>query len=386
MFAFEFLDILFLVPLFLIGGICSYTDFKYGKIYNKWIIIGFFWGVSLYFILFFYNLFYLQQKANFNYFWEVDINTLISFVIGYLFWQLKLWSAGDAKLFILFSFLTPLKFYSKSYLPYFPSFNLLINLFIPLLLILIFSAFLSGLKTVCNKRYKLKEIKKLIDKKQLPKLKSFLKEFSKMFLDYIFIFILFQLTISFARNLFIGKLLSNPIFILLSMFIIFGWLSKVKGKKKWLSPFIITMTITYLLYLLFFNKIETLKIILKYAFIFMVLFGLLQKVLAFYIEKKEIKKIKVKDLREGTIFTQNSAILIKNELRQKGLEENFGQTDASGLSIEQVKLIKNLFASTPHLEIEAYKTFPFAPFLFLSVIFSLLTKSSFLTFFIDILK
>lgn len=118
----------------------------------------------------------------------------------------------------------------------------------------------------------------------------------------------------------------------------------------------------------------------------MVLFGLLQKVLAFYIEKKEIKKIKVKDLREGTIFTQNSAILIKNELRQKGLEENFGQTDASGLSIEQVKLIKNLFASTPHLEIEAYKTFPFAPFLFLSVIFSLLTKSSFLTFFIDILK
>jgi len=105
MFAFEFLDILFLVPLFLIGGICSYTDFKYGKIYNKWIIIGFFWGVSLYFILFFYNLFYLQQKANFNYFWEVDINTLISFVIGYLFWQLKLWSAGDAKLLFFFLFL-----------------------------------------------------------------------------------------------------------------------------------------------------------------------------------------------------------------------------------------------------------------------------------------
>ena len=44
----------------------------------------------------------------------------------------------------------------------------------------------------------------------------------------------------------------------------------------------------------------------------------------------------------------------------------------------QTELIKNLCRENEEAEVEIYKTFPFAPFLFLSAIISVCTQSSFL--------
>lgn len=66
----------------------------------------------------------------FPYFGDVLINACISLALGYLFWIVRFWPAGDAKLFAVFAFLLPLRFYWKSYVPYFPSITLLANIFI----------------------------------------------------------------------------------------------------------------------------------------------------------------------------------------------------------------------------------------------------------------
>lgn len=371
-------DLVLLFPLFIIGGICTYTDVKYGKIFNKWIVIGFFWGISFSIFLFFYNYFFLFQISNIKYLIEVGINGLIAFLVGYLLWHLKLWSAGDAKFFALCAFLLPLKFYSKSYLPYFPSFNLLVNLFVPLLLVLTAAAFFQGIKELYNNRAKLKNIKNLDIKELLPRLKILAKKFLQLFLSYIFISVFFQRMVLLKEFVPGLEFLFNPFFLFLSMFVIYGFLSKIELRIKWISYFIKGTTIAYCSFLLFFGRAETLKSILKQALIFLVLITLFRQVLNFYIEKKEVKEVQIKDLQKGAVVSNQDISGILKQLRDRKKEKEFGKMGAEGLNKKQAIIIKNLFAGKPDLKIRIYKTFPFTPFMLLSVLISILTKSSLL--------
>ena len=123
-----FFDILFLAPLFFVGSICCYTDIKYGKIKNKWILMGLIWVVFIYTVLSIYTIFFLHRWENINYLIKALINGFTAFFLGYLLWHFKLWAAGDAKLFTLFAFLIPLKFYSKSY---FSHIKIIFTIFLP---------------------------------------------------------------------------------------------------------------------------------------------------------------------------------------------------------------------------------------------------------------
>jgi len=68
--------------------------------------------------------------ATAGYFRDVLINAALSLFVGYVFWAVNFWPAGDAKLFALFAFLLPLRYYEKGYVPLFPSIVLLTNIFI----------------------------------------------------------------------------------------------------------------------------------------------------------------------------------------------------------------------------------------------------------------
>jgi len=126
-------DFLLLPVLFFIGLVTSYQDFRYGKIKNKWTILGMAWGLGIYILCIIWALIfpYLSQifpKISFfilpSYILKVFINSAFALIVGYLLWSFDFWSAGDAKLFLVFSLLLPLKYYWKSALPYFPSFAL----------------------------------------------------------------------------------------------------------------------------------------------------------------------------------------------------------------------------------------------------------------------
>ena len=145
-------DILFLPLLFFISIIISYEDIKYGKVRNKWIILGLVWGLAIIFFFFiwyfiaspithfyYFNILQLPDGSPapvftipLNYLSKVILNVVIALTIAFLMWRFKAWAAGDAKLFMVYSLLIPLKYYWKSYLVYFPSFVLLINIFIPI--------------------------------------------------------------------------------------------------------------------------------------------------------------------------------------------------------------------------------------------------------------
>jgi len=367
----NFINFLFLIPLAITGLICSYTDIKYGKILNKWIFPGFIYVFFLYFFIFFYS--FASNQENIQCLFKMLTNGIIAFLGGYFLWYFRLWSAGDAKLFSLYAFLIPLEFYAKSYIPIFPSFNLLINLFVPLLLILMAYAFFTLIKKGYKSAVKTKKFI-LPEKNKIFKAGIFLLQ---LFLNYVFIVILVRLLLFLTDGLPFSEIIFNPFFVFILLFLIMGRLFTLKRKKKWLDFIIYGTIIIYTAFLVFNEQTQSLKNTLTVAFIFMILIGLTRQFLALYIEKQETSCTKIRDIKEGMVLVKNDVSLILNKLRERGKQELFGRVDAAGINKNQAEIIKNLFKDNREFKIKSYKTFPFAPLLFLSAAISISTQYSF---------
>ena len=125
-----------IVPILIYYGyITAFGDLKTGKIPNRLIglgvIIGLIWFVvETAFWMWFYKtnniqLFPEGMNVIFKDLSLVGFNTLIALAVGFFMWWVHLWAAGDAKLFAVFAFITPIDFYEKFHVSYFPSFVLL---------------------------------------------------------------------------------------------------------------------------------------------------------------------------------------------------------------------------------------------------------------------
>ncbi|TRZ51840.1 MAG: hypothetical protein D4S01_04030 [Dehalococcoidia bacterium] len=91
---------LYLTPILLALGIAtSYTDITRNKIFNKHLVIAFSAAFLVYVYLF------ISNKLPYSPY--LIINPLVAILIAYLMYLTKAWSAGDAKLFIVYSMLIP---------------------------------------------------------------------------------------------------------------------------------------------------------------------------------------------------------------------------------------------------------------------------------------
>ena len=120
-------DLFFLTVLFIIGAVVAYQDIVTGKVRNRLIVIGLSAGALGYLFLVIGAL--LSADAGFVYLRRVLINVSLAWAVSFIIWYFGLWSAGDAKFFMLLSFLLPLKYYGDGYATvYFPSFILFLFL------------------------------------------------------------------------------------------------------------------------------------------------------------------------------------------------------------------------------------------------------------------
>ena len=276
-------DYLFLPVLFFIGLIISYQDFKEGKIRNKWIILGLVWSLGIYILFLVWALLapYLSQiysrEFTFvlpSYILKVFINSAIALVVGYLFWYFDLWSAGDAKLFFVFSLLLPLKYYWRTTLPYFPSFTLLINIFIPILLFLIG----QDLFRLFKKIFPLKNISQII-KNNFLKLRKQLKTnyyiYSKTIFGFFLIFMGFRI-IRLELSNWLNQYSWWSVAIVLLLVLVRQSLKKV-FQKKWFLILFCLVIIFYLGIGYFFYAqgiLTKLNFLIKGSLFFMIIFAL----------------------------------------------------------------------------------------------------------------
>ncbi|NTW27401.1 MAG: hypothetical protein HGA36_03685 [Candidatus Moranbacteria bacterium] len=120
----EILNAVFILCMGILSFFVIREDIKHKKIKNKFVLFGFLAGSMLFLLGFLLG--FVQPE----YLRSVFLNSLVALVVAYIFWLTSFWPAGDAKLFVLFSFLLPLHYYWKSYLPIFPSLILLVNIFV----------------------------------------------------------------------------------------------------------------------------------------------------------------------------------------------------------------------------------------------------------------
>lgn len=374
----NFINILFLVPLFIVGIISSYTDIKYGKIYNRLILWALIYGLGLICILFIYNALFLYQFENLVYLSLVLLNALLSLITSYVLWHNRLWSAGDAKLFTIYALLLPLSFYDNYYINYFPSFNLLINLFIPVLIIL---SFFTIKDLFCfNKNWKV--IKKNIFSFVSLSMKADfiinkIKNFFILFYDFIFFMIIFQ-TILFALALIIDPAPSiHPLLFLFIMLFVIKAFNTLKAKTRYLQYIVYIISISHLLYLIIQLNFVAVLDIIRMAFIFMIFINIIRQIIALYIDRKETFFVKLEDLKIGDLVRDTDLNQIVNLLNEDD-REVFSLINSEGLTEAQLLCIKNKITKSPIEYIRIDKTFPFAPYMFLAVIISILTSSSIL--------
>jgi hypothetical protein len=300
------INYLFLPVFFLIGLIASYEDFRYGKIKNKWILVGVIWFLVIYLFLitwnfvgpFLTNQYYTHIKhlaldaprpvfsVNFSFLFKTLINSLCAFLAAFLMWRAGAWSAGDAKLFFVFSLLIPISFYWKSFLPIFPSFALLINTFIPLMLLWVLWSFLYFLKYIIFHFANFKNIvfkKKKQDKK--TRMKS-LKSRGSFLLGFLGIFLFVRLFYEPAKLYFSINLLTLQMIIIPVLVIYSGKLAKWFEKPIVVKSVVSAMLIFFLLGLVFAPEL-TIKTLIESAqmmLVFIIVLTIFSKLINFYIE------------------------------------------------------------------------------------------------------
>jgi len=365
------LNFLFLTPLFIIGIVCSWTDIREGKIRNKWVGLGFVWVLILYLSLIIYNYFFLHQSGNIGYVKDMLVNGFVALVLGYVLWNFKFLAAGDAKLFALYAFLIPPEFYAKSYYIYFPSFVLLINIFIPLILFLTIKALGFTIGELSGRIKKI-SFENIFKKENLGKIKKTILRVLRMYILFSLAFIVLQTLIREVTGFF-GGLPQGGIstYLFVFLFFVYRFFFRFISKSKILSFLIIFLGIGCAIYLILSAQIPFLLNAIKLALIFMTAIGVIYRLLDYYIERKEVRKVDVKEVKEGMFL---SARDLDEEIKKK-----IGDVAKRELSREQVELVRDFLKDKPGKELKIYKTFALAPFIFLGALITLVTQGSLTT-------
>ncbi|MDI6605604.1 MAG: hypothetical protein QME65_00430, partial [Candidatus Omnitrophota bacterium] len=282
-----------------------------------------------------------------------------------------IWAAGDAKLFIVYTLLIPLDYYSKSYLPYFPSFTLLLNIFIPLFLFILIIAFLKLINmAICrliNYRKNILILIKECYEKISSKIRVGWQEILGALVSYAVIFLGLQILTS--------KLHLNPIWIIISILIVSRLISKGIKNNRIILLLTGIILLAYLGYeIIYQHHILQLILIFRNLIRLLFLFGVANGILNFYIKYTQTNQIDIHNLKPKMLLSDGGLKELRKEL--KGSQDDAGVIYPDGLSEEQAELIKKIYIEKNYKTIEIYKTFPFAIWMFFGVILTLVLKGN----------
>ncbi len=357
--------ILFFLPAIVVVGIAtSYEDVRFGKIRNKWIILGIVYGAVL------HVCFLLEDNEGQEALFLLS-NAVLSFIVGYALWIFRLWSAGDAKLFIVFSFLIPVNNYMNPAIKFFPSYILLINIFVPVCFILLAIVIYYFLAHFRLSEFNMKEKLKFLKEKK--------GEYLSVFSGYLVILLFTQFLMQKIRGAL--KPFSKEVTVLtyLFPFLLYRQLYPLL-KRKSITNTLVAIFIIFALYTVVNGDISGLNYVssaFKKAFLYMVAGFLILKLLQFYIEKVEVKMIKIVNLSERDVLTEKAIANLKEKC-------TVGKYYADGLTAEDVALVKSVCKEDEETEI--YNTVPFAPLAFCGVLITLVLKQSVARFVFSMMK
>ena len=359
----EIIDYLLLPVIFFIGLVTSWEDFQRGLIRNKWIFGGFVYGLAVYLFL---SVFLI---LDINYFIRVLANSLVTLYISFILWRSRMVAAGDAKLFFVFAWLLPLKYYWRSYYNYFPSIALLLNIFLPIFFFIFIKAILFSIIKI------IKILSNPSDKNIYIHIWEMFKKNTPTALRKISLIIISVTFIRDLNTLFTITALQAINFLPIVIIILFILRRQLfrfihLKLKKW--KFIIFFMLSFILSFTYniyrfgtFAALERFKTSIMIGIIYSVSFVLLGYVLDNYVKDTMIQTINIKDLSVG----------MKPKLDKKSIKR-LGPIPRTGITIEQAETIKSWQQMGEINKIGIYRKAPFAVWVFIGVIITIIFQGS----------
>jgi Flp pilus assembly protein protease CpaA len=352
--------ILFMMGAFLIGLFTSYMDIKKGIIRNKIILFGFFYFL----IIFSTHLLFFDFSFNLIFF--VFQNFLVSFLLAFMLFFFSFWTAGDAKLFILFSL-----FLSGLFLLIDHPFKQ------PFILLLLFTFVPYYFYFSLNSIYLLGFKKTII---------GIIKAFSlKNIFNTALVFFVIAWPMSYLsifENIYFLSFLNNVAVRFILIIILFYFIMQIID-EKYFKYVLIFFIIIAILRLFFDKSVYDLKYIFQFTFfvLFFVFFRyfLIECSFSAFSYDKKINSLKKLDLPAEIIYKIKGGYK-KQPISYMGFSVFSKEKDAiydlnpAGFSLKDIKQIKELYLNNKFDfdKIKIYRVIPFAPFLFFGFVLSFL--------------
>lgn len=353
------------------GAIISYEDIMKKRIRNKYLLYAIIYSIVL-------NIIYVFLEGSLPYLKAFFINSLFSLFVGFLLWYVHLWTAGDGKLFFTYSLLVPLTTYINQSATFFPAYIILVNTFVPLFIVLF--------------------IKILVQSKKEEKIKAF-KFMTNPYTIVQISLVLFGFVWLLSFPLSLVKIPPNYFINILLLFFVMQVVAKVSEKY-------FHMRITYVSFLLVvariifeFDRVVTFAFAKQFFYVlasYLVLRHFVLR-LGFYGNSKSVR---IEALKAGDVPMEKLVAQAKSSEKQKyGKNEMFFSDiigmfnkeqspvfgrEAKGISPEQVVELQKLHKSgkLEFTELLIHQTLPFAPFMFVGVLLTLIAHGNIFVFLI----
>ena len=338
-----------------LGAAAAWQDYRFGKIKNRLLLAGLAVGAIVY-TGFTVALLAAPGGAGASgaYLRDVLLNTSIAFAAAFAMWKSALWSAGDAKLFTVFAFLTPLEYYSRGYMDYFPAFNLLVNIFAVSFAFVVVKILLEAAAPAGKI-----EPHRAAGAQGLPAAMKFLRENWPQMLLMFTLFNIVMLAVKAAGPAVGGGRAGQLALAAFSLLFIYLAVKPISrklelffkerpGARPWtlaVIPAAVTLAIIT-------GNSRAVAGTAKTTAGFMIAVGLLRKIIETRLGKTDVSKVKAADLRKGMLPTQSC-------LEEISKTVNLGTVFMDGLTGEQADAVRGGLDGETELEI--YRTMPFAP-------------------------
>ena len=321
------------------GLLMSYTDIRYKKAYNKFVVFFMPIGVAIQ---------VLSILLSNEYFSQIVLNLTLISLISILFYVFRVWAAGDAKVTIVMMLLISYNIYGKQKL--IPALYIIGFTFtIALIYILIDSIYLCA----CD-----------IRKKAVISVKDF---FPSLTSETIISCVMLYVTVDSSDQL-ISSIqwdgINNPlVFALFNIFLIAFISSLVKTKTQKLYLLIFSLALRILLLIFVTTSISSL---------FNIFLVIIAQIARQFVNRYNNITISTSEIKAGDVLTRESLIFMLPS-KVNGLPKYTDETTKCRISDSEAEAVKRWETSKyGQPQIRIVRTIPFVPFIFLGFATSIL--------------
>lgn len=304
----------------------------------------------------------------------------IAFIIvfGVLLWIGEIWPAGDAKFFIVVGAMLPLIRPDLHGFPMRAFFYFLINIFVAAAFWASGTFLLSGLQNFNRKAFFNSFYTNLLS--EIRRLREKYKSWQLLFvLSGLLVLFLLQRTISLTVRLTVARIVYDPAVLFFALFLLWDKLAPVFRKKAWIVFTAIFYALFVILGYIFFP--DKLFELVETAFVdclkFSVFIVTVRRLVVFLVEQADLRFFYPEQLQLGMILSENSRALVRND---PNFNQDFDSFVKDGLTEVQIKILRDnaqrLREKIPNLRYEIIKGRPFAGWIFLGAIISLLFRDN----------